>query len=69
MIMTKVATSQPALTEAEIEKRVSSAGAASALAGHFIGEEDRETLREILRGDLSIEDAIESVRKSVHSAG
>jgi hypothetical protein len=68
MSMTKLATDRPALTEAEIEESVSTAVAGSAVAGHFIDEVDRELTREVLRGELTVEDAIGSIRKSVHDS-
>jgi hypothetical protein len=68
MSMTKLATDRPALTEAEIEESVSTAVTGSAVAGHFIDEVDRELTREVLRGELTVEDAIGSIRKSVHDS-
>lgn len=68
MTMTKLATDRPALTEAEIEESVSTAVAGSAVAGHFIDEGDRELAREVLRGELTVDDAIELIRKSVHDS-
>ncbi|MBX9640924.1 MAG: antitoxin VbhA family protein [Mycobacteriaceae bacterium] len=47
------------LTEAEIEERISLGGAASALAGHEVDEHTRETGRRMLRGEITIEEAIE----------
>jgi hypothetical protein len=68
VVRRKAAAGRPDLSEAEIEMRVNTASGASALAGHDIGEEDREMARRVLRGEMTIEDAIEVVRRSVHGS-
>jgi hypothetical protein len=69
MTTRKASADKPVLSEAEIGQRIDMASGASALAGHSISEEDREMARQVLRGDLAIEDAIESIRRDAHSAG